>query len=238
MSFIPNPSIGAPGSPVPGESTQVAGSDGTDLRTLATDASGRQKVLLYDASGNAITSTSSALDDNLKLIGGTAVDTNSGNKSAGTQRVILATDQPQLTNPLKVEEYNLGSGDVWIPKKVANLQVTAQNVASATVIIAGSAGLYIYITAIIITIWPSATGTGGLNFVTVIAQTSGTALFQYIFAVPASAPTTGPVFYPQQNTPPSYYTFNAAVGDGIEVIHNLTSAKFTLQVNYGFTASP
>lgn len=32
----------------------------------------------------------------------TAIDTNSGNKSAGTQRVVLATDQPQLTNKLLV----------------------------------------------------------------------------------------------------------------------------------------
>jgi len=36
-------------------------------------------------------------------IGGTAVDGNSGNKSAQTVRVVLATDQPQLTNALKVD---------------------------------------------------------------------------------------------------------------------------------------
>jgi hypothetical protein len=36
-------------------------------------------------------------------VGGTATDTNSGNKSAGTQRVVLATDQPALTNALKVD---------------------------------------------------------------------------------------------------------------------------------------
>ncbi len=35
-------------------------------------------------------------------VGGTATDTNSGNKSAGTQRVVIATDQPQLTNKLLV----------------------------------------------------------------------------------------------------------------------------------------
>jgi hypothetical protein len=35
-------------------------------------------------------------------LGGTAVDTNSGNKSAGTLRVVLATDQPALTNKLLV----------------------------------------------------------------------------------------------------------------------------------------
>ena len=41
--------------------------------------------------------------ENMAQVGGTAVDTNSGNKSAGTQRVVLATDQPQLTSALKVD---------------------------------------------------------------------------------------------------------------------------------------
>lgn len=36
------------------------------------------------------------------MIGGTVIDGNSGNKSAQTQRVVLATDQPQLTNKLLV----------------------------------------------------------------------------------------------------------------------------------------
>ncbi|MBA3841052.1 MAG: hypothetical protein H0X39_00255 [Actinobacteria bacterium] len=39
---------------------------------------------------------------NLSRIGGTATDVNSGNKSAGTQRIVLATDQPNLTTPLNV----------------------------------------------------------------------------------------------------------------------------------------
>jgi hypothetical protein len=43
---------------------------------------------------------------NVNQVGGTAVDSNSGNKSAGTQRVVIATDQPQLTNAMKVD----GSG--------------------------------------------------------------------------------------------------------------------------------
>lgn len=38
----------------------------------------------------------------LKYLNTTAVDTNSGNKSAGTLRVVLATDQPALTNKLLV----------------------------------------------------------------------------------------------------------------------------------------
>lgn len=41
-----------------------------------------------------------AMDE--RTIAGTVVDTNSGSKSAGTQRVVLATDQPQLTAKLLV----------------------------------------------------------------------------------------------------------------------------------------
>ena len=40
---------------------------------------------------------------NVAQVAGTTTDTNSGNKSAGTQRVVLATDQPALTNALKVD---------------------------------------------------------------------------------------------------------------------------------------
>jgi hypothetical protein len=40
---------------------------------------------------------------NQTKVAGTAVDVNSGNKSAGTQRIVIATDQPQLTNALKVD---------------------------------------------------------------------------------------------------------------------------------------
>jgi hypothetical protein len=39
---------------------------------------------------------------NITQVGGTNIDTNSGNKSAGTQRVVIATDQPQLTTSLNV----------------------------------------------------------------------------------------------------------------------------------------
>jgi hypothetical protein len=41
---------------------------------------------------------------NTKQVGGTAVDTNSGNKSAGTQRIVIATDQPTMTNPQPVSQ--------------------------------------------------------------------------------------------------------------------------------------
>lgn len=50
-----------------------------------------------------VASDQSAIDTNQSKIAGTTTDTNSGLKSAGTQRVVLATDQPQLTNALKVD---------------------------------------------------------------------------------------------------------------------------------------
>ncbi len=50
-------SSGTTGTAVPARTTQVGGSDGTNLRTLATDTNGQLKVDLYDGSGNAVTST-------------------------------------------------------------------------------------------------------------------------------------------------------------------------------------
>ena len=45
-------------------------------------------------------STTGIPKTDLSTIVGTATDVNSGNKSAGTQRFVLATDQPNLTTPL------------------------------------------------------------------------------------------------------------------------------------------
>jgi hypothetical protein len=47
--------------------------------------------------------TTDRVTSNIDKVGGTAIDTNSGSKSGGTQRVVIATDQPQLTNALKVD---------------------------------------------------------------------------------------------------------------------------------------
>lgn len=41
---------------------------------------------------------------NLVQLKGVDIDTNNGNKSAGTQRIIIATDQPNLTTALNVNE--------------------------------------------------------------------------------------------------------------------------------------
>lgn len=51
---------------------------------------------------NVIGASGATTSSNVAQLAGTTTDTNSGNKSAGTLRVVLATDQPQLTNKLLV----------------------------------------------------------------------------------------------------------------------------------------
>jgi hypothetical protein len=79
----------------------VTANAGTNLNTSA---------LALETGGNLATLagavTSSKVQTNVAQVAGTTTDTNSGNKSAGTQRIVIATDQPQLTNALKVD----GSG--------------------------------------------------------------------------------------------------------------------------------
>jgi hypothetical protein len=53
-------------------------------------------------SGTVTTSPPSNASTNMAQVAGTTTDTNSGTKSAGTIRVVLATDQPALTNKLLV----------------------------------------------------------------------------------------------------------------------------------------
>ena len=95
-----------------------------DIRTEATNLDGRQVVVVGDpsvnlavvgvrsqdlalATGNPtdyglVVRHAGSISVNVTQLSGTAVDANSGLKSAGTQRVIIATDQPQLTNKLLV----------------------------------------------------------------------------------------------------------------------------------------
>lgn len=54
--FVKDYADGVPASANPPVSTQVAGTDGTNLRTIATDSFGRPKVNLHDGNGNPIPS--------------------------------------------------------------------------------------------------------------------------------------------------------------------------------------
>lgn len=88
-----NPAAGATGSAVPGSADYNGINVGGTLRGQ-TGANPSGAIF--------------AAQSDIASIAGTTIDTNSGSKSAGTIRVVLATDQPQLTNALKVD----GSGVV------------------------------------------------------------------------------------------------------------------------------
>lgn len=68
----------------------------TTAGALRVDGSGATQPV----SGTVSITANSAI--NVAQLAGTTTDTNSGTKSAGTLRVVLATDQPQLTNKLLV----------------------------------------------------------------------------------------------------------------------------------------
>jgi len=81
----------APAATAPTNTVQVGGQFVTSPTTLTTGQAG---ALQLTAAQN--------LKTDHTTIGGTAFDTNSGNKSAGTQRMVIATDQPNLTTALNV----------------------------------------------------------------------------------------------------------------------------------------
>jgi hypothetical protein len=94
-------------------------------------------------SGTVTTTPPSNASTNVTQWAGTAVDTNSGVKSAGTLRVVLATDQPQLTNALKVDgsaviqpvsgtiTANIGtSGSLALDASVTGLEVSQASTTS------------------------------------------------------------------------------------------------------------
>lgn len=89
--------------------TQIAGiavaagngatTTGTQRVTISSDSTGVVQLAAGAAVIGALTADQTV---NQTKLAGTAVDTNSGNKSAGTQRMVIATDQPNLTTPLNV----------------------------------------------------------------------------------------------------------------------------------------
>ncbi len=67
---------------------------------------------------------------NLTQLGGTAIDTNSGNKSGGTLRVVIATDQPALTNNLPTNIAQMNGVTVTMGNGVSGTGVQRVTLAS------------------------------------------------------------------------------------------------------------
>lgn len=109
----------------------VTANAGTNLNTSA---------LALESGGNLATLagavSSAKVQSNTAQIAGTTTDTNSGNKSAGTQRIVIATDQPQLTNALKVD----GSAVTQPVSGAVTVSGTATVSGTVTALTAGCAG--------------------------------------------------------------------------------------------------
>jgi hypothetical protein len=169
----------APGTASTANPVQVAGNDGTNVRAIKTDSAGvtqTHETGTATVSGTVAASNFPATVDtnsgvksastlrvvlatdqpaltnkllvtpdsvalpanqsvNVSQLAGTTTDTNSGNKSAGTIRVVLATDQPQLTNAIKVDPSAVTS-----PVQDTATGATASAVPSRAMQVAGTDG--------------------------------------------------------------------------------------------------
>ena len=138
----------------------------TDTGNIATDTSAiKTAVELIDNSVDG-----NYLNTNMN-IAGTDVDGNSGNKSAQTLRVVIATDQPQLTNKLLVTPDALASGTNYIgliqPHKYPttddatykNIYYTSAGAVTDGIIWSPAAGTRWYITDMIVNVSAACTVT-------------------------------------------------------------------------------
>ena len=100
MSYVPNAALGTPGSAVPAIAEQIAGSDGTDLRTILTDATGQVKVLVENSPTVTISGTvpvSGTVTADVVGHAGATLDGTAGSPSTGVltvQGVSGGTAQP------------------------------------------------------------------------------------------------------------------------------------------------
>lgn len=108
--------------------TGTAGSAATGVLTVQGIAS--MTPLLATLSGTNNIATVSTVTS-LTQFNGNAIDTNSGTKSAGTLRVVLATDQPALTNKLLVTP-DAGSTVQQVPGTTGGLSYSVANPSAAS----------------------------------------------------------------------------------------------------------
>lgn len=156
-------------------------------------ASNQSAISVLDTNSAAIKTAVELIDNavsgsgfNITQLGGTNIDTNSGNKSAGTQRMVLATDQHQLTSPLNVTLQSGATGGASVFHLVSAATTNATNIKSS----AGKVtGWYIY--------------------------NSNAAARKLVFHNSASAPTAGSGVYFSLMIPPSSGA-NCPFPDGID----------------------
>jgi hypothetical protein len=170
---------------------------------------------------------------NVNQIVGTAVDVNSGNKGAGTQRIVIATDQPTLTNPQPALEYVTTSGTVLNPRQRANRVATNFIGTSVAAVVTGAPGYFIE--SIQIQFSALDTQAGGGSFNIQFSDSVFGMIWGVLAVVPAAAPTlTGVIVIPAVETPPGYYwnnknansvlnmTFSASLSGSTSLFYSIT----------------
>ncbi len=139
---------------------------------------------------------------NLNAVGGTAADTNTGNASAGTLRVVLATNQPNFTTALNanVATNSSGLGSIVV---CDNSQFLNMSTATTTEIVALSSGKSIYVCS-----WAvMSNGTSNVKLVRGTGTNCGTGTTDVSANYPLTAQT------------------GVARGSGIGMLHKVTASN-------------
>lgn len=179
--------------------------------------------------------------ENLTQLAGTAIDVNSGNKSAGTQRVVLATDQPALTTPLPTSGYLHSSGDVIAPVRAGGKIAASGAFGTSTTpvtLATAAGGQYYYVTSIKFDIDPSV-HFSNVFLVSVNDSTDGLIAQWLIFAPSSAVVPTSPIVL-TYNSPPEFYYIPSTTGTTLSCKPNnaLAAAYLYITVNYGLTTLP
>lgn len=134
-------SLGATNESAAGTDTATSGLNGLIKRLLQsiTTLNGKIDTLNTNVTAAIPAGTNEIGGVNVTKIAGTAASVNSGNKDAGTQRIVLATDQPALTNP-QPATIPLKTTGGWTPKRLSALSTTVTAIKSSA---AGSLGMLV-----------------------------------------------------------------------------------------------
>jgi hypothetical protein len=211
----------------------VAVADASADSSLTTIA-GATSTLAGGVSGGAYT-------ENLVKLAGTAIDVNSGNKSAGTQRFVLATDQPALTTPLPTSGYLHSSGDVIAPVRAGGKIAASGAFGSSTTpitLVTAPGGQYYYVKSIKFDIDPSV-HFSNVFLVSVNDSTDGLIAQWLVFPPSSSVVPTQPIVL-TYTSPPGFYYIASTTASTLSCKPNnaLAAGYLYITVNYGLTSIP
>lgn len=202
--------------------------------------SGGQKTLLYDASGNPISSTSGAL--NVQIAGG-SIALPAGAATAAKQPALGTAGTPSADvitvqgrtgmTPVSGQLYRLGSGDAVVPDRIGDLFIS-NSVTNTTplTLFTAAGGLKFYVTSWIVAIDPATITTASGTAVFVLQNSAGPSNFVAIYFKPGTTSQTC-VF----TSPPGYFYKSPTVASSlIMATTNGWNGTVTVSLNYGFTA--